>query len=426
MIDFSSFNLRESCHVNTNEDGDRFVGVKIDENQAVVYFPLGYKLPDDDRMLRRDIRLLFGVLSLFGYKEDRLLKGSKFVQAHPVDFPIQAYLDVIDYYMENNGNYYVEYEKKYKGDTKGKINWARTIKNQKAFIKNGMPTYVKFDVEVQKPLDNELITKINKYCVYHAFQRLGWLYTNQQIQDPGISTSNGVSRVFIQELRRKLNDTNKDRDKKLFKSMIAMIEFIDNRKLDKNYYFGTDDFEYIWEKLIDKVFGITNKEDYFPRAVWVERDGVNKNIEKHALMPDTIMVYNNKMYIIDAKYYRYGATHNPDHLPDSSSINKQITYGEYIASLKDPNDPTKKLVAEGSLFNAFIMPYDSSQDIFGAHDRVINVAEATGKWRTNGYNYEKIQGILMDVRYIMHNYAGEHDEDKALLSAAIEQYFLTH
>lgn len=426
MIDYNSFNLRESCHVNTNEDGDRFVGVKIDENQAVVYFPLGYRLPDDDRILRRDIRALFGVLSTFGYKEDKLLKGSKFVQAHPVDFPIQAYLDVVDYFMENNGHYYVESEKRYKPDTKGKINWSRTIKNQRAFIKNGVPTYVKFEVECQKPLENQLITKINRYCVYHAFQRLGWLYTNQQLEDPGITTNDGVSRIFIQELRRKYNDTNKDRDKKLFKSMIAMIEFIDNRKLDKNYYFGTDNFEYIWEKLIDKVFGVVNKEDYFPKAVWVERDGTNKGIEKHALMPDTIMVYNNKVYILDAKYYRYGTTHNPDHLPDSSSINKQITYGEYIDSLKDPKNPSNKLVADGSLFNAFIMPYDSAKDLFGAHDRYLNVAEATGKWKANTKNYEKIQGILMDVRYIMQNYAGEHDEDKLLLSTAIEQYFLTH
>ena len=426
MIDFASFNLRESCHINTNEDGDRFVGVKIDDSQAVVYFPLGYQLPDDDRMLRRDIRTLFGVLSAFGYKEDKVLKGSKFVQAHPVDFPIQAYLDVIDYFMDNNGHYYMESAKKYKSDTKGKINWRRTVKNQKAFIKNGMPTYVKFDVEYQSPLENELITKIHKFCVYHAYKRLGWLYTNQQIVDPGFDYNEGFSRIFIQELRKKYNDTNKDRDKKLFKSMIAMIEFIDNRKLDKNYYFGTDNFEYIWEKLIDKIFGIANKDDYFPRAVWVERDGSNKCKETHAFMPDTIMIYNDKIYILDAKYYRYGDTHKPEHLPDSSSINKQITYGDFISSLKNPKDPSKKLVDINSLFNAFLMPYDSTKNVFSSNGKFANVAEATGEWRSNTKLYEKIQGIVVDVRYIMHNYAGEHDEDKKLLSKSIEQYILSH
>ena len=125
-----SFDLRKSCHVNTNEDGDRFVGVKADQKNAIVYFPLGYQLPDDDRLLRRDIRILFGILSAFNYKEDKMIRGKKFVQAHPVDFPIQAFLDVIDYFMENNGHYYTETEKRFKIDTKGKINWKRTAKSQ--------------------------------------------------------------------------------------------------------------------------------------------------------------------------------------------------------------------------------------------------------------------------------------------------------
>lgn len=418
-----SFDLRKSCHVNTNEDGDRFVGVKADTKNAVVYFPLGYQLPDDDRLLRRDIRALFGILSTFNYKEDKMIRGKKFVQAHPVDFPIQAFIDVIDYFMENNGHYYVETEKRYKVDTKGKINWKRTTKSQRAFIKDGQPIYTKFEVECQSPLDNQLITQIHKYCVYIAYQRLGWLYTNQQINNPGIALNSSNKRVFLAELQRKYNDTNKDRDKRLFKSMKAMIEFIDDRVLDKSYYFGTDNFEYVWEKLIDRVFGISNKEDYFPNAVWTERHGVNKTTETRALMPDTIMIYRDnsgkeKIYVLDAKYYRYGDTHKSEHLPDSSSINKQITYGEYIKNeKKTPND---------SLFNAFLMPFNSVDNLFETSDIYFNAAESYGKWRMNTENYEKIQGILIDVRYLLHNYLGNHDEDKRKLAEAIEQYIVTH
>lgn len=119
-MDLTKFNLRESCVVDTNEDGDRFVGVKIENEKAIVYFPLGYHLPEDDRMLRRDIRSLFGILSTFAAKEDRIIKGNKFVQAHPVDFPILAFLDVLDYYMETGGKYYTVTEKRFKSDSKGK------------------------------------------------------------------------------------------------------------------------------------------------------------------------------------------------------------------------------------------------------------------------------------------------------------------
>lgn len=35
----SEFNIKDHCHVNTNEDGDRFVGIKADTDDAMVYFP---------------------------------------------------------------------------------------------------------------------------------------------------------------------------------------------------------------------------------------------------------------------------------------------------------------------------------------------------------------------------------------------------
>ena len=415
-----SFDLRNCCHVNTNEDGDRFVGVKAEGDNAIVYFPLGYQLPDDDRKLRREIRGLFTILSTFNYKEDRMIKGKKFVQAHPVDFPIQAFLDVIDYFMENGGHYYTENEKTYKTDTKGKISWRKTIKSQKAFIKDNQPIYTKFKVECQNPLTNQLITKIHQFCVYTAYQRLGWLYTNQQIPRPELVINDDNKRVVIQELIKKLNNTNNERDKTLFKSMKAMIEYIDDKIMDKSFYFGTDDFEYVWENMINRVFGIPNKEDYFPKAVWIERHGDGKEKEKSALIPDSIMIYKNsegkeKIYILDAKYYRYGATHNSEHLPNSADINKQITYGEYVKKAKEKDND--------SLFNAFLMPYNMDNNLFESKDVFINVAESYGKWRNNLDKYEKIQGILVDVRYLMLNYLGNHDDDKKKLAECIEQYF---
>lgn len=412
-MNFLKFNLRESCHVNTNEDGDRFVGVKIDQEKARVYFPLGYNLPYDDRMLRKDIRALFNILSTFEKKEDKILKGNEFAADYQVEFPILAFLDVMDYYMENNGHYYTVTEKKYRNDTKGKFDFKKTVKRESAFIKDGSLIFTKFQIEYQSTLENELITRIHKYCVYQSFQRLGWLYTNQTFERPNIDFN---KRLFIEELRKHYRYTNKDRNKKLFKSMIDMIEFINNRILDKRLYFGTDNFEYIWEKLIDKVFGIINKDDYFPKATWTERHGTGKATETHALMPDTIMIYNDKIYILDAKYYRYGVTHNPLHLPDSSSINKQITYGEYINHNID--------VSEDSLLNAFIMPFNMFDNKFESDQLFLNVAEAKGKWRENTKMYENIQSIVVDVRYLLLNYVGNHDRDKQKLAESIEKYMM--
>lgn len=48
------FDIKKHCHVNTNEDGDRFVGIKADSDNAMVYFPIGYELPETDDFTETD------------------------------------------------------------------------------------------------------------------------------------------------------------------------------------------------------------------------------------------------------------------------------------------------------------------------------------------------------------------------------------
>lgn len=84
------FDIKKHCHVNTNEDGDRFVGIKADSDNAMVYFPIGYQLPESESDLRTDIKHLIQVLSEFTTKDDRLLAVNKFAAPQSVDFPINA------------------------------------------------------------------------------------------------------------------------------------------------------------------------------------------------------------------------------------------------------------------------------------------------------------------------------------------------
>ena len=62
--------ITQHCHVNTNEDGDRFVGIKADSDNVMVYFPIGYQLPETDAEIRTDIKHLIQVLSEFTTKEE--------------------------------------------------------------------------------------------------------------------------------------------------------------------------------------------------------------------------------------------------------------------------------------------------------------------------------------------------------------------
>ena len=73
-IDREHFVIREHCHINQNGDGDRFVGVKADSNNAMIYFPMGYELPAQDDELRRDIKICFKCWQLLLRKPIACLK----------------------------------------------------------------------------------------------------------------------------------------------------------------------------------------------------------------------------------------------------------------------------------------------------------------------------------------------------------------
>lgn len=171
--------IKKHCHINSNEDGDRFVGVKADSDNIMVYFPIGYQLPETNAEIRMDIHHLIQVLSEFTTKEDRLLALNKFDTPQTVDFPINAYREVIEYYFSIGGKYYTEVDPVYKTSTAGKQDWARTVRNQTPLIqqKNGISSFIftNFTVRTVTPNDSKQITQINRFCVYEAFKKIGML-----------------------------------------------------------------------------------------------------------------------------------------------------------------------------------------------------------------------------------------------------------
>lgn len=408
------YDIKKHCHVNSNEDGDRFVGIKADSDNAMVYFPIGYELPDTDAEIRMDIKHLIQVLSEFTTKEDRLLAMNRFAAPQSVDFPINAFRTVIEYFLNNGCKPYVETEPTFKEATSGKQDWARTARKHMPLVQtqDGISSFIftTFEVRSVTPNDTKLITQINRFCVYEAFERLGWLYVPHKPEEPGPHPDVKSSIAIV---RSKLGNTNDDKKRSLFQAMLDMLDYMDEKTSNKQFYFGTDDFDHVWEKIIDKAFGERDKNKYFPRSRWLLDYG--KYHEKRPLMPDTIMIYNGKYYVLDAKCYKYGWTGIPGHLPNASSINKQITYGEYLEKHMG--------VSTDSLFNAFIMPFSKAKNYFKIDAVVGNVGEAVGDWREKGGKYEyyeRIQGIVMDTRYLMYHYSGKPMKEKIALAECIE------
>ena len=59
--------------------------------------------------------------------------------------------------------------------------------------------------------------------------------------------------------------TFNDKNRILFRHMLAIINFEGDKDSSRNYRYGTYRFEYVWEKMIDKVLGLKIKLTIFQR-----------------------------------------------------------------------------------------------------------------------------------------------------------------
>lgn len=376
--------LIKICSVSTGFDADRFVGARMSNGNPSVHFPIGFCLSEKESDLREDICLLLKILKTFYYKEARNIYPSR-RNSESNDFPIFSYQRMILRYLKN-GNY-IESKNFYQTGTSGKINWKQTIKKSVPVYAENGPIYTEFIVKKNSSKNSGIISEIYNYCVYISFQYIGWLYTKKTIRKPKIRFNRNLFKALILE---KLSSTNVDHDKELFTDMLAIIESQhDEYFVIKDYMYGTFQFEYIWEKLIDHAFGIEDKAQYFPRSYW-HVNGISAN---RALEPDTIMIKGKNIYVLDGKYYKYGFTGLNTDLPNTSSIHKQITYGEYIDS--NPNFSFEKI------YNAFLLPGNLQNEIYSSNKHICYIGYAVSDWKQGRKLYEKIAGILVDTKFLM-------------------------
>ena len=335
-----------------------------------------------------------------------------FKEYSQLDFPFQAYLALIyDYY---NRGYYHEIEVIYNVSKRGKIDWNRTIKTQKPSIQDGQAFYLDFVTKRNSINEDELITLIHEYCVFDSFEKIGWLFTDKLPSKPRLKFN---YKLFKSVIREKLGRTFNDKNKKLFRNMLAIIDYEGENNEQREYKYGTNRFEYVWESMIDRVFGIEKKEQYFPKTTWTLSE---RKYDNASLEPDTIMIVNNDVYVLDAKYYKYGATRRPWDLPESTSINKQITYGEYIAE----EMKFKKIHGENfKTYNAFLMPYNMED--WKATTPIKSIGKATSSWKHGCKEYETIIGVLIDVKHLMKISSNREDQEEMLaLANVIDSNFI--
>lgn len=394
--------LKNICRINTNINKDSFVGLKKQKNKFIINFPIGYRLGKNDDELRNDIILLLKTLE--NNTKNKKSDKNYYIDENLSDsFPISSYIYIMKDYIYNG--YYKETKNKYLIGKNGKIYWNKTIKQITPIFQNNNAIYDKFIIKKNTFFEDNLITYIHQYCVYKSFKLFGWIYGNFIPQKPKLKYNKDI---FIKTIQKKEYTNFNDKNKLLFYHMKKIINNLDNNNLNNtNITFGTNRFEYIWENMIDNIFGINNKKDYFPKTYWIIKniDGTKNNKKNANLTPDSIMIINDTIYIIDAKYYKYGQTQNIHDLPNTSSISKQIIYGEYISKI----EPQKKI------YNVFLLPFNSN--LYKTKNFYL-FGTAYSEWKKNNMSYEQIKGVLVDTKYIM-EIAEKHNKEKYKLELSM-------
>lgn len=415
---------------------DKFVGLRYQNGNLEIHFPVGYSKveatdeKEKNKLLRKDILNLISILSTYGKKEEMIAQSDFISPKNDVFFPIHAYIFIITDFM--NHGYYRQKESYYKRGTSGKINWARTIKQVRPSIVNEQAVYFNFITKNINYNEEDLITKIHQYCVSECFKKLGFLFCSYVPEKVSIKFN---KKLFTSVLKSKMATTFNENNLLLFKNMIEVINFLDNDNNDKKeFIYGTNKFHHIWETLVDEVYGEEDKENYYPKIKWQFTDGKedftysNPKDKKNSLRPDTIMITSpkttdQKIFVLDSKYYQYGETHWNSDLPGSDSIIKQIAYAQFIEKSKEKQESKipkeiRFFINSNSIYNAFILPANKKnhQDSLPK-----NVGYAITDYIGEDIHYSKIHCILLDTRSLMYNHVRKSSAEIEKLANLIEE-----
>ncbi len=395
-------NLRDICYVSSNNLDDNYVGIKFLDDEIKVFFPIGYEIPTNNVECRKSILGLLKTISI----ESKILKNDLNGNDKNNKIPFDSFLWIINDYL-NNG-LYVDKEKKYIRGQNGKINWKKTL-NTQFYISGKNAIYLNPYVE-KNTLESNIITDIHAYCVGVSINYIGWLFG-----DISIPSNNIIEKrldYYLTILNKTIISSFDDYKKTLLFNLKKILEMIDsNNKLTLKDY-GTNKYEYVWEYMVNKVYGNEKVELYFPNSKY-RLVGFNNYVYSSNLRPDTVFSIDKDVYILDSKYYKFGITKNTMHLPNTDSIQKQITYGEHIKT----NFKNFKKV-----YNAFILPFNKNNNPFGLNNNIEYVGFAESSWKNNLSNnfYEKVSVILLDTKYLIDCYNKYTDNSLEKMAASIQ------
>lgn len=386
------------------------VGLKIEDNKFKFVFPPKYVVDEQNKQGIDDFKQdIFKLLELIQkYKQNDIDENNLNEKS---EIPLYAMLWLVSDFLQHG--LYKEVEASKKIQNSGKINWKQTIKKCRPFLdEDNNIFYNKFVINEVKLKQDDYFVEIQEYCIKKSINLIGW-YFNLQYEKCE-EKSNQEINEYLTFLKLILLNTFFDYKKQLVLNMISVLEELcdENSTFNKNEIF-TDKFEIVFENLIVDIFSI--KRDllkfFYPSSTWFSVDGEKK--ERSYLRPDAIDFSGENVYILDAKNYSYGYDENVGTLPETSSVQKQITYAQYLKTnyeqIKDKmvkNNKQIMLQNIDKIYNFFILPtYKANLKNCAIKDDedcyIKYIGHFVPDWCGCEKTFEKIHTLLVDLKTLV-------------------------
>lgn len=383
------------------EKSNEPMGIKVNKDKIVFLLPKVYQIPQDENVLRKELLRFVCSLALANTRE-YANTAQVIDESLGTSWPVLSFLWIIRDFLEN-GIFYSR-EKQFTNDSKGKIDWKRTLKT--------VPVISSENIIYDHPVTSrimsteDIISQIYKVCLKISVDCFGWAFNyNIPVEVNRTKTVAEMSYVIKKELSATFDDIKKIR----YRHMLAILQGIDdNNLLSSEYTYTITNYYYVFETMVDILLdGIKGDEKlkYNPKAKW-NLMGVASNDGPAPLRPDTIYKKDDSnIYIFDSKMYKFGFSADEKDLPGTDSIQKQITYGDHIFF--------NVLGKKGHVSNSFILPYNKALPMFKNNvdiekymeGNIVYVGYAEPTWREfSDERYNFIHTILIDFNYLLSNY----------------------
>ena len=404
-----AFTLGDYASAVKPDASDRFVGLRIRKSGPELIFPLGFNVPESESELKSDARRLLQLLSRFDHERGFDVENADSKTLLPENsFILRSYMLLIEDYL-SSGRLLSESDSHFLDSAVGQVDWPRTIASNRPSISDGNVVYLNLVSRRRYSRPDSLVKNAHELALSISFHFVGWMYPeNPFSRIPARRASNGT----ILAVKRRIQNTFDDRELRLLQAIHAVLTYSASDEFGAPQVFGTNAFESIWEFLVERAFGniFDMKLKYFPRSSWLLNGHVKHT---NPLLPDTIMLHDESTFILDAKYYRYGASRNPRHLPGNSDIAKQVVYGEHAASVHDFRN-------QGEIYNAFLMPGEVNSEN-NKWCEVVGVSSVS--WVPNPKRHQVIVLVVIDVRFLFRKYSSHGLTLKTELANCIVDFF---